>query len=219
MLEKEFGWSGLLVEPQSKLMPTLYAHRGNANNHILNACVYNRTYLASFIDISSTAEYTSNHGFGEDMLSGVVDSWAWKSKGWIDEDSPTIQVPCYDGQSVLDAHNITHVHYLSVDAEGADEIILRSFDWTRFSADVISLEYVNAETYYSIERFFYDLGYAHVELSGHDALFFREWRHYPGVLDVARARQQQEGSADYQTPMRMTPAAAAAAKQQAQEQS
>eukprot|EP01035_Chromulina_nebulosa_P026190 gene26190-34259_t len=154
MLEKQFGWSGLLVEPLKWLMPKVYEHRG-AKNNILNACVYNRTYLSTFIEVAPSPSHVQELGYGEDMYSGVVDTWSHVNKSWIPDDRVTNLVPCFHAQTILDAYNITHVNYLSVDAEGADEVILRSIDWTRFSADIISFECTEPDIYYRLEQMLY----------------------------------------------------------------
>ena len=181
MLEKQLGWSGLLVEPLKWLMPKLYEHR-RANNNILNACVYNRTYLAEFIEVPQSLNHIEIKGFGEDMYSGVQDTWAHVNKSWIPPNSVVNPVPCFHAQTILDAFNITHVNYLSVDAEGADEAILRSIDWSRFSADIISFEWVEPALYFRMEHMlYYDVGYERIELVDRDAIFFKK-----KVFDVNR---------------------------------
>ena len=165
-------------------MPKLYAARG-ATNNILNACIYNRTYLAPFWDIQSSEDHVKNAGYGEDMYSGVLETWS-HSKRFIVADNARLlhqYAPCFHAQTILDAYNITHVNYLSVDAEGSDEVILRAIDWSRFSADVISFEWTEEEMYYSVENFLVrEIGYEHVELVGLDAMFFKK-----KIFDVPRA--------------------------------
>eukprot|EP01036_Dinobryon_divergens_P024444 gene24444-32893_t len=184
MLEKQFGWSGLLVEPLKWLMPKVYEHRG-AKNNILNACVYNRTYLSAFIEVAPSSSHVQTQGFGEDMFSGVKETWSHANKDWVPVDPPTNPVPCFHAQTILDAYEITHVNYLSVDAEGADEAILRSIDWTRFSADIISFEWVEPDIYFRLEHMlYYDVGYERIELVDRDAIFFKK-----AVFDVNRQMQ------------------------------
>ena len=184
MLEKQFGWSGLLVEPLKWLMPKVYEHRG-ANNNILNACVYNRTYLSAFIEVAPSPSHVEMTGFGEDMFSGVRDTWSHAKRDWVPVDLPTNPVPCFHAQTILDAYNITHVNYLSVDAEGADEAILRSIDWKRFSADIISFEWVEPDIYYRLEHMlYYEVGYERIELVDRDAMFFKRT-----LFDVNRQQQ------------------------------
>ena len=187
MLEKQFGWSGLLVEPLKWLMPKIYEHRG-ANNNILNACVYNRTYLSAFIEVAPSPSHVQERGYGEDMYSGVQDTWSHVNNSWIPADRATNPVPCFHAQTILDAYNITHVNYLSVDAEGADEAILRSIDWKRFSADIISFEWVEPDMYYRLERMlYYEVGYERVELVSFDGMFFKR----KIFNDVNHNREQQ----------------------------
>ena len=49
-----------------------------------------------------------------------------------------IEVQCYPLESLLLAANITTVHYLSLDVEGAELDILRAFPWQDFEIQVSS---------------------------------------------------------------------------------
>jgi len=184
MLEKQFSWSGLLVEPLKWLMPKVYEFRG-ANNHILNACVYNRTYLAEFVEVLPTPDHVGFKGYGEDMFSEVKETWSHTNKVWVPDDPSTNPVPCFHAQTILDAYNITHVNYLSVDAEGADDAILQSIDWNRFSADIISFEWSDPAMYYRLQHMLYHKGYERIELVRCDAMFFKK-----SLFDVNRCRQR-----------------------------
>ncbi len=129
-LEKYLGWSGLLVEPLKRLAKDLLLHRNIDKNSFLHACVYDKTFQAEFLEVTS--------GSGE--FSGVADSWPWFANNAYDSPYSITKVPCFHIQDVLDAHGLEQVDYLSVDAEGADLIILEAIEWTRFSASVVSVE-------------------------------------------------------------------------------
>jgi len=57
------------------------------------------------------------------------------------EKKPQVAVDCFSLNAILDALNVSHVDYLSLDVEGPELEILRTVDWTRLRIDVITVEY------------------------------------------------------------------------------
>lgn len=171
ILDKHFGWSGLLVEPQRDHLPSLLANRSR-DNFLVNACVYNKTYMTKFIQVRSSSIWKESHGFGEDMLSGNADAWRWTG-AIMDHAYTETSVPCFHVQELLRAYNLTHVDYLSIDAEGADKEIVYAIDWTVFSATVVSLEPHDDAEANELHRFFMGLGFKHWVIAGHDLIFFK----------------------------------------------
>jgi hypothetical protein len=105
----------------------------------------------------------------------VVDSWAWIDNFNHGLSTQVVQVPCFHIQSVLDAYDVTDVDFLSVDAEGADIHILKAIDWSRFSAEIVSVEaHENALLEQELKYMFLEqLGYARVKKMQWDLLFFK----------------------------------------------
>lgn len=108
-------------------------------------------------------------------FSGVAESWSWHHNNAYDLPSKRIFVPCFHIQSVLDAYELTHIDYLSIDAEGADIFILKAIDWTRFSADIVSVESHENDNLEEQLKFFFlsELGYSAVKKVQWDLMFFK----------------------------------------------
>lgn len=56
-------------------------------------------------------------------------------------------VQCIPLASLLLALNTTHVHFVSLDVEGAEESILHSFPWHRITVDVWLVEHISKTSY------------------------------------------------------------------------
>jgi FkbM family methyltransferase len=133
-LERNLGWNGLAIEP----MPDVY-ERLRSNR----SCI---TVQGGVDAASRTARFFRISGYAE-MLSGIVDQYDSrhvrriqreidKYGGKIEE----ISIRCFTVDELLNAHNIRHVHYLSMDVEGSELSILRSIDFDRIKVDVLGIE-------------------------------------------------------------------------------
>jgi len=54
---------------------------------------------------------------------------------------PEIYVQCFPLTSILDALNIHHIDYLSLDVEGSEIEILQTVNWKKLTVDVFTIEY------------------------------------------------------------------------------
>lgn len=133
--ENSLNWTGMNVEP----LPTIYAklvqNRPNCIN--VNCAIDTKTGYALFYS-------DNNHGT---MLSGLVGHYEPQHKERLEIENirdgtktSTITVPTQPLQKLLDKHKIPHVHYLSVDVEGAEMAVLQSIDYSKVFIDVIGFE-------------------------------------------------------------------------------
>jgi len=116
-LEKQRGWTGLLVE----MDPSFYTQIIGKRRHVwsANACLSTSRTIAKL-----PVKYLQG-GFGHIVAAGGQhDAFA----------------PCFPVESFLLALNVTHVDYFSLDAEGADMKILETIPWDRISFSVLSVE-------------------------------------------------------------------------------
>ncbi len=166
-LEKYFNWKGLLIEPLPRLLKHLINHRNEYNNYFINACVYNKTYMSTFMEVVG--------GTGE--FSGVADTWPWYENNAHNNSYVKSMIPCFHIQEVLDAYGLTHVDYMSVDAEGADMLILQGIDWSRFTANIVSVECHDTKSLVMEndmkELFMNKLQYKRMKRKGWDIMFFK----------------------------------------------
>jgi FkbM family methyltransferase len=133
-LEKQLGWTGLAVEPMPDVFERLSRNRSCIK---VNGCISADSRKASFLKISGYSE----------MLSGLVRQYDPRH---LDRISTEIQahggsaeeteVQCYRLNELLERYGLRDVHYLSMDVEGAEYDILRSFDFEAVNIRVWGIE-------------------------------------------------------------------------------
>ncbi|MBS0619967.1 MAG: FkbM family methyltransferase [Verrucomicrobia bacterium] len=133
--EKELGWNGICVEPIPEVFDAL---RQNRNCICVQGCIVSEPIEhAEFWRITGAPE----------MLSGLIHRYDPKHRERIRRELKkkrgalaVIDVRCYRLNELLEAHQIDHVHFLSIDTEGGELEILKSIDFDRFQIDVIAVE-------------------------------------------------------------------------------
>jgi FkbM family methyltransferase len=114
LLEREYGWKGIVAEPNSFYFDDLMKNRFCC---ITNKCVFNESgkqieFLnATAPDISTIKGYSSNDKFKEDRENGVV--------------SVVDTISLFDLLEQFKAP--TEIDYLSIDTEGSELMILEAF--------------------------------------------------------------------------------------------
>jgi FkbM family methyltransferase len=128
MLEKDFGWTGILAEPAPIWHSDLLKNRKCA---IETGCVWSNTGETVSFDVTEEGEYSTLSAFS----SSDTHSAMRKSK--IQHQVQTISL--FD---LLTKHKApTTIDYLSVDTEGSEFDILNSFDFSTFQFKVITVEH------------------------------------------------------------------------------
>lgn len=114
LLEKEYGWNGILAEPSPSWHNDLFINR---KCHITKKCVYTKSgETVDFLNVN-LPELSTIKGFGGD------DEWKETRKN-----SETIQVKTISLFDLLEHYNAPEViDYMSVDTEGTEYGILNSF--------------------------------------------------------------------------------------------
>ena len=128
LLEKDFGWSGILAEPAKVWHQDLKMNRSAALDF---DCVWTETGKTLNFTVSKDAEYST--------ISDYVNSDAHSSARAGGSQYPVVTVSLND---LLQRHNAPrHIDYLSVDTEGSEYEILRGFDFQRYCVSVITCEH------------------------------------------------------------------------------
>ncbi len=128
LLEKAFGWKGVLAEPAACWHDDLIKNR---KAHIDKRCVWNESNRKIAFRVADLAEF-----------SGAVDALArdrhqQKRESGHDEVVETITL-----SDLLDAHGAPSViDYLSIDTEGSELAILQAHDFSRYRFNVITCEH------------------------------------------------------------------------------
>jgi FkbM family methyltransferase len=128
LLEKEFGWRGVLGEPARCWHRELRQSRSAA---IETRCVWSTSGSSLEFNEVASAELSTIQAFSSADLHGETRKTGKKY------DVETISL-----NDLLQAHNApTVIDYLSIDTEGSELEILRSFDFSRRSFSVITCEH------------------------------------------------------------------------------
>jgi len=133
--EQANGWNGINIEANPDIYSLLVKNRPSCIN--LSCAVANT---------EGTAEFYKNKG-GTEMLSGLVQQYhplhterLKRETETSDSSTEIIQVPTKRLASIFDEHMIHHVHYLSIDVEGAEYDVIQSIDFDKVKIDVIGYE-------------------------------------------------------------------------------
>jgi FkbM family methyltransferase len=157
--EKEHMWTGINIEPIKNVYDRLVINRP----HCINVnCAVSST--------DGEAEFICNSGYTE-MLSGLKQEYDPRHLQRLNRELKThggtmgiINVPTKRLSSLFHEHSLRHVHYLSIDVEGAEDTVIRSIDFDTVFIDVIgfesnydnssikTVEYLKAKGYLSLKK-------------------------------------------------------------------
>jgi FkbM family methyltransferase len=168
VLEKEYGWAGICVEP----MPHQYKALIECRDCItVNCAIYDKNGIEKF----TMVEYD---GY-PDMLSGISkDITIHHMSGILSESSRMgaqlkyVEVPTRILQEILDENNILEIDYLSVDVEGAELKVMKSIDFNKTSIKVIDFE--NGEGTSQVRDYLISKGYSFYKRLGIDDIFIKK---------------------------------------------
>lgn len=160
LLEREFGWTGIAIEPhpqQFKLLST------NRNCHVSNACVD-----TDFHDV----DFLPNGALGGIVDADTDNNWQVRSKllraGYAAGDVLRLKTrPLIDVLREFNAPKV--IDYFSLDVEGAETRILRGFPFTEYTFLTLTIERPTPELnrllfgngYRFVRNVFFDSFYVH----------------------------------------------------------
>ncbi len=170
LLEEQYGWSGICVEPNAELFASL---RRNRRCRCVNYCLYSREGAFEF--------YEGAHWYG-----GIVEAFnatslavAREAVGVFSAQSRlpdiTVKQAQRPGTMLLEAGSPRVIDYWSLDTEGSELEILKSFPFDKYRVRVLTVEHNYFAAREPIRRFLEGLGYERVRLLGiDDAYLARE---------------------------------------------
>jgi FkbM family methyltransferase len=129
LLEKEYNWKGICVEPIPSRYEKLCINRSNSN--CCNRAVYHTSDMEVTFDIAN--EY--------DLLSGISEKIEdCNEKAKANKTSITVKTITFN--DLLAHYNApNHIDYLSLDTEGSELDILQSVDFNRYTFGLIDVEH------------------------------------------------------------------------------
>lgn len=150
ILEKKFGWSGIVAEPAKCWAQSL---RENRRCAIDLRCVWTKTGEKLLFLEASDAELST------------IDPFAARDAHAANRlDNEKYEVDTVSLTDLLRAHNAPHrIDYLSIDTEGSEYMILSHFDFDAFDVYILTVEHNYAEPdREQIQRLLISKGYRRV---------------------------------------------------------
>jgi FkbM family methyltransferase len=156
--EKFMGWTGLCIEPDPAQFAKIPAYRGCDR---VQACIVDKEGTARFFSVAD----------GLTMMGGLVDYFDPQDMKMIADRSRTkiVELPTRRLESVLNERNVTEIDYLSIDTEGSELAILKSFDLARFKVKALSVE--NNRNAPQVPEHMQSLGYRRIVRLGVDDIY------------------------------------------------
>lgn len=162
LLEKEFGWDGILAEPARSAEGSLMMSRACA---IDKRAVWRTTGETLMFRENAKTEFSSIASYRDNLPQKGIES--------LPEVYPVETVSLED---LLKFHNAPRIiDYLSLDTEGSEWEILRDFDFELFTFRVITVEHNYGPHRQQIQKLLASNGYKKVypELSYFDDWYIR----------------------------------------------
>jgi FkbM family methyltransferase len=156
LLENNFGWSGLLVEPNPHKFKECQANRPNSICE--NFALVSKKYLSDTIDgdFLHTDPHNSLMGLVSDH-GDFFDSDLIYYKEQRKRDCQIISVPAITIDSLLTKHSISNIDFFSLDVEGYEISVLNGLDFERhrpryFLIETTYKNRIDAVTDYMIDK-------------------------------------------------------------------
>jgi len=129
LLDRFFGWSGLLVEANPVNFASLLGNRPHAHRLESALCPADGP-----TDLAFMGDYGGSVGAAE------VYEKTQSKEAFHGERTDTYRVPCSPLQQWLDELEVKRVHFFSLDVEGSELSVLRSLDFARIKVDILVVE-------------------------------------------------------------------------------
>jgi FkbM family methyltransferase len=134
----EQGWSGILVEPNEYNFNKLVNLHQNNNKIIIENCGCSNETLDNvrfFINKNDDLEQCST--FDEQFSINVKNYYNCE---YVETTCNLVKT-----SELFKKHNIKHIDFISIDAEGYDSIIIDGIDFNQVSIDLFCVENINQE--------------------------------------------------------------------------
>jgi FkbM family methyltransferase len=124
LLEKNYGWNGILVEPSKTFYNKCIISRKCT---VVNKVLLDKHYKKVKFYEKKSGEFSHTEGFGDILASEI------KSEYYV-------EVVEFD-HLFANFSKIPKIDFLSIDTEGSEQVILSSIDFFKFNPSVICIEH------------------------------------------------------------------------------
>ncbi|HEX3485087.1 MAG TPA: FkbM family methyltransferase [Micropepsaceae bacterium] len=178
------NWQGVAIEPN----PSAFAKAAAVRKcTVLNCGVSDQAGTLPFLKISGYPE----------MLSGLVDRYHPEHRQRIEEElrrfggaSEVIPVETCRLNDIAVQCGLKQIHYLSIDTEGSELLILQSIDFQQLLVHAITVEYNFESVKAQMIALMQERGFDCVQTLGHDLVFLN--RGSPFHARFRRLRQERK---------------------------
>lgn len=156
LLESNFGWKGVLAEPNPRWHKNLKINRPNST--IITECIYSETGKDLDFYVSDVGALSTIEQFRQSDISSMPGNANTRnSKGY------NLNVPSISLNDVFIKYfNAAPIDYMSVDTEGSELLILENFDFPQFSPRIVTVEHNFTDTQDKLDRLFEENNYIRV---------------------------------------------------------
>jgi FkbM family methyltransferase len=160
LLEREYNWDGILVEPNNS---SFKACTNLRHCKVINKLILNSEMATVLFHEKRIGEFSFSEGYGNNNSNDVIDSY---------------EIEAIKFEEIFrDFSSIPDIDFLSIDTEGSEVEILSSIDFSKYRPNIICIEhnYVKTNRVY-IKNFLKSNGYKIVYsgISLWDSWFVRE---------------------------------------------
>jgi FkbM family methyltransferase len=135
MLEKHFGWNGVLAEPSPQWHSELYKNRPNST--ILTECIFSETGKQMDFFVSDYGELSTLEEFKKSDVNSMPGNTQARNKSGYTCLVDTISL----NDVILKYFKGTQIDYLSVDTEGSELLILENFSFEKYAPKIVTVEH------------------------------------------------------------------------------
>ena len=135
MLEKDYNWNGLIIEPSPSLFKLLNKNRNCFKENIL---VGDKFDIVNYLYIEDDK--------GPDGLQGVYDNYEEQHIKRINKElketntiSQFIKLKMVPIQQLFDKYNLNNIDYFSLDVEGSELQVLNGIDFNKTNINIFSI--------------------------------------------------------------------------------
>lgn len=152
--EETNQWTGINIEPNKRIYESLVLNRPTSIN--LNCAV---------CKTDGETDFLLNNGYTE-MLSGIKHTYDHRHVERLNNENnmfgcktEVVKVPTKKLETIFEENHISHVHYLSIDVEGAEFDVIQSINFNKVFIDVIAFENNYEDNSYPIIRYLEEQNY------------------------------------------------------------
>ena len=153
LLEKKFGWHGVLAEPSPQWHKQLKKNRPEAN--IITDCIYSETGQNLDFFVSKSGVLSTLEEFRQSDISSMHGNTASRNKS-----GHTVKVSTISLNDVFIKYfNSKPIDFMSVDTEGSELLILKNFNFKKFGPKCVTVEHNFTKDQEKIDQLFFSNNY------------------------------------------------------------